>query len=198
MKQRKPQSTFKTSEGLLVEVYRVQAEDAHYLVDLFEHLSTNSRYMRYNQYLAGIAPAIVQSEAEHIALIDSAAGLMLLAFVDLPDQPHAPVAGARYVRTGDPNQAEVAVSVRDDMQHQGIGAQMLLYLAAEARRDGVGTLVGTFQTSNRRIWALLAESPYPSTTVIDGFQTTVSIDLQSIRHAPEAKSSAHLDIQPVR
>lgn len=198
MKHRKSEATFETSEGLLVEVYRVQPEDASYLIDLFEHLSTNSRYMRFNQYLEGVDLVAVQREADQIALLDPAMGLSFLAFADLPGQPDAPIAAARYVRTGEPRQAEASISVRDDMQHQGIGAQMLLYLAAEARRDSVGTLVGTFQTSNRRIWALLAESPYPSTTVIDGFQTAVSIDLQSIRHAPEAKSSAHLDIQPVR
>ncbi|MCA9869528.1 MAG: GNAT family N-acetyltransferase [Anaerolineae bacterium] len=184
MKRRISELTFETSEGLPVEVFRVQPEDAAYLVDLFEHLSTDSRYTRFNQYLAGIDPETVQREAEHIALIDPAVGLAMLAFADLPDQSHAPVAAARYVRTEDPQQAEVSVSVRDDMQHQGIGARMLLSLAAEARRAGICTLIGTFQTSNRRIWALLSESPYQSTTVIDGFHTTVTIDLQSTDRVP--------------
>lgn len=198
MNHRKSEATFVTSEGLSVEVYWVQAEDAPYLIDLFEHLSANSRYMRFNQYLEGVDPAAVQREAELIALIDPAKGLSLLAFADLPEQPDAPVAAARYVRTDQPNQAEVAISVRDDMQHQGIGAQMLLYLAATARRDGIHTLVGTFHTSNRRVWALLAEAPYPSTTAINGFQTTVTVDLQSSRQAPETNGSAPLDIQPAR
>lgn len=193
MEKRKSEFTFETDSGLVIDVYRVQAEDAAYLVDLFEHLSTNSRYMRFNQYLAIVDPEIVQREAEHIALVDAASGLGVLAFADLPDQPHAPVAVARYVRTGTPQQAEVSVSVRDDMQHQGIGGQMLLFLSQEARAAGIRTLIGTFQTGNRRIWALLAESPYQSTTVIDGFQTTVTIDLGSTKVTPDKNHVTQLE-----
>lgn len=189
---------FESNDGLSIEFYRLLPEDAGDLVDLFDHLSTNSRYMRFNQYLASVDPELVRREAEHIALVDPARGVGVLAFADLPDQPHAPVAAARYVLTDDPQQAEVSVSVRDDMQHQGIGAQMLLYLSAEARKAGVRSLIGTFQTSNRRIWALLAESPYQSTTVIDGFQTTVTIDLQTPKRASEPDASAQLITQEMR
>lgn len=193
MKHRTPELQFETSDGLAVEVFRVQAEDVDYLIDLFEHLSTNSRYLRFNQYLSSVDPGIVRREAELIATADPAVSAGWLAFADLPEQPHAPMAGARFVITDDPTRAEVSVSVRDDMQHHGIGAQMLLFLASEARKRGIHTLYGTFQTSNRRIWSLLAESPYQSTTLIDGFQTTVSIDLQSTRQATREKTDAQPD-----
>ena len=198
MKSRKPAYSFESDDGLLVEVYHVEVGDAAYLVDLFDHLSTDSRYMRFNQFLESVDSQIVQREAEHIATVDPARGRSLLAFADLPDQPNAPVAGARYVRTDIPQQAEVSLSVRDDMQHQGIGGHMLLCLFSEALKDGLRTLVGTFQTNNRRIWALLGESPYQSNTVIDGFQTTVTIDLQTLRSRPEEVSMTHLDGQQVR
>lgn len=198
MKNRDCEFKFKTNDDLSIEVHRVQPDDAGYLVDLFEHLSTNSRYTRFNQYLASVDPEIVRREAEHIALVDPARGLGVLALADLPGQSRAPVAAARYIRTDDPQQAEVSVSVRDDMQHQGIGAQMLLYLAAEARKAGVCTLIGTFQTGNRRIWALLAESPYQSTTVIDGFQTTVKIDLQTPKRALNPETSPQLESEEMR
>lgn len=186
MKQRKPELTFFSANGFPIEVYRIQPDDAGFLVDLFEHMSTDSRYMRFNQYLTTVDPEIVRREAEHIAMVDPARGLAVVAFADLPGQPNAPVAGARYVRTQVPEEAEVAVSVRDDMQHQGIGARLLLFLISEARRDGVRALVGTFLTSNRRIWAMLAESPFESTTVIDGFQTSVRIDLEAPPRVSEA------------
>lgn len=198
MNKRKSEYTFETNSGLVIEVYRVRADDAPYLVDLFDHLSTNSRYTRFNQYLASVDPEIVLREAEHIALVDPANGRSMLAFADLPDQPRAPVAVARYIRTSDPQQAEVSVSVRDDMQHQGIGGQMLLILLREAREAGVRTLIGTFQTGNRRIWGLLAESPYQSTTVIDGFQTTVTIDLQSSKGTPQKNGVTQLERQQER
>jgi hypothetical protein len=38
-----------------------------------------------------------------------------------------------------------------------------------------------FHTGNRGLWALLAESPYRSTTKIEGTQTSLVIDLESDR-----------------
>lgn len=194
MQHRKPEFTFKSDAGLLVEVFRLQPEDAAYLVDLFEHMSVTSRYQRFNQYLANVDWQMVEREAEHLSIVDPARGLGLLAFADLPDQPHAPVGGARYVRTEeDEYQAEISVAVRDDLQGQGIGGQLLHNLVLMARAAGVHALVGTFHTANRRIWDLLAESPFQVHTEIDGVQTSLTIDLRSLRSAPadDGMASTH-------
>lgn len=190
MRHREPEHLFTTGTGLSVRVYRLQPEDAQHLVDLFGHLSVTSRYMRFNQYLADVDPQVVLHEAEHLSVLNPDQGLGLLAFADLPDQDNAPVGGARYIRLAeDPLRAEVSVAVRDDVQHQGIGAHLLQLLTLHAQAEGVHALIGNFHTANRRIWALLAESPFLTTTVVDGIQTTVTIDLQTTRQALQEDSA---------
>ena len=67
----------------------------------------------------------------------------LLAFCDMAERPDVPVAAARYVYT-DAGEAEIGISVRDDMQGLGIGTQLMGLLLDEARRAGVERLVALF------------------------------------------------------
>ena len=168
MHHRNAEFEFEAANGLPVRVFRLKPGDGRYLVDLFEHLSATSRYLRFNEYLSNVDPATVLREAEHLSLVDPDQGVALLAFADLPDQPNAAVAGARFILTGQPGEAEVSIAVRDDLHHMGIGRQLLLYLAEVASDADVSRLVASFHTGNRRIWALLAEAPYLSETIRSG------------------------------
>jgi GNAT superfamily N-acetyltransferase len=49
----------------------------------------------------------------------------------------AAVGAARYIRTTDPDTAEVAVAVVDDWQSKGVGTALLELMAAPAREEGV-------------------------------------------------------------
>lgn len=172
---------FFSKEGLNVRVYRLRPEDSDLLIDLFEHLSPSSRYLRFNEYLEHPDPGYVRQEARALAQIDPKRGAAWIAVADLPGQPDAPVAGARYVRTGTPGIAEVSVAVRDDLHHQGIGTELMNFVAQRAKAAGVHQLVASFHTSNRAIWALLVGSSFPVKTEIHGAQTDLVVDLDSIK-----------------
>lgn len=152
--------TFRTRTGLDLFVRPLCLEDAPYLTDLFAHLGPESRYLRFNQALSNPDPALVQAEARRLARVDPEEGAAWLAFADLPGEPHAPLAGARFIRTG-PGVAEASIAVRDDAQRQGIGAVMLDLLVREARRAGIHTLTAVIQYSNNGIWRLLKQSGLP-------------------------------------
>lgn len=169
--------TYKTKSGLEVRVRLLQPEDADHLVNLFEHLSPQSRYFRFNEPLEKPDPELVRREAAVLAQVDPEQGRAWIAFADLPGEPNAPVAGFRFMRTPDPQVAEVSIAVRDDLQRQEVGTRLLRFLAKEARAAGITRLVGTFHSSNRGIWGLLAKSPYPVTTKVYGSETEVSVDL---------------------
>ena len=65
--------------------------------------------------------------------------IVLLAF----DETGAVAAEARAVRhRGDPTSAEVAVTVLDAHQRQGLGSRLLRRLGAAARQQGITQLVG--------------------------------------------------------
>jgi acetyltransferase len=147
--------TFKTKDGMSITVRPLRSEDAPLLVDLFEHMGSDSRFLRFNLSLDHLDSTVLWSEARRMAQLKPGDGAWL-AFADLPDQPQAPVAGVRFVRL-DSETAEAAISVRDDMQNRGVGQGLLVFLLREARAAGLRRLVATVQRINRPLWRLLSK-----------------------------------------
>lgn len=146
--------TFETKKGLTVNVRPIEPEDAPYMVDIFEHMGAESRYNRFLQTADHVDIDRIWLEAEKIADVSQNGHFGYLAFVNLPEQPQAPVAGARYIKISS-TQAEIAVSVRDDMQNMGIGTHLLSMLVQRALDDGIEQLVGTIENNNTGMWAML-------------------------------------------
>jgi len=146
--------TFRTKTGSPIRVRPLVPEDTPYLVDLFENMGQESRYHRFLQTLEHIGMERIWSEAEQIAEGTAINSYGLLAFCDMTERPDVPVAAARYVRT-DAGEAEIGVSVRDDMQNLGIGTQLLGLLFDEARQEEIERLVALFQSENGAIWSML-------------------------------------------
>jgi acetyltransferase len=137
-----------------IKVRPLLPEDAPFLVDLFENMSAESRYSRFLQAVYQVGLERVWTEAETFSHMTQDSGRGLIAFANLPDREDAPVAAARYVRLAD-DQAELAVSVRDDMQNMGIGTYLLARLAEQAEADGIDQLIGAVQNSNAPMWAAM-------------------------------------------
>lgn len=148
------QEQFETKTGLTVHVRPLMAEDAPYLVDLFENMGSESRYNRFLQPADNISIDLVWTEAENIARQTIGENFGLVAFADTDERSEVPVAAARYVKHSS-KQAEIAVSVRDDMQRIGIGSELLRLLIRRAEENGIDHLVGTIQNSNAAMWALM-------------------------------------------
>lgn len=172
--------SFETKNGVVVWVRPLLPQDASYLVNIFEHMSADSRYSRFQQTLNHISPERVRIEAENIAHTPSQIGF--IAFADLPDQLNTPVGAARCVCVGD-GRAETAVSVRDDMQNQGIGAHLLGLLVEEARAQGVKKLLASIQSSNKAIIHILNRLPYAYTRKSIGPDTELELDITSPKPA---------------
>ena len=73
--------------------------------------------------------------------------------------------------------AEVAMSVRDDRQGQGIGKRLLTMVLELAQISGAETVVGTIQNDNEPMWYLFDQLPYPILRTIDGTESEIEIDL---------------------
>jgi RimJ/RimL family protein N-acetyltransferase len=146
--------SYETKTGIIVHARPLQAEDAPYLVDLFENMGPESRYNRFMQAVDHVGIDRVWHEAEQVAHQTNDRSFGLVAFADLPQRHNTPIAAARYVSISS-TQAELAVSVRDDMQHMGIGTWLMEHLMAIAVEHGIEQLVGTIQNGNTAMWALL-------------------------------------------
>jgi GNAT superfamily N-acetyltransferase len=179
--------TFQSKAGLLVRVRPIVPEDAPHLVDLFEHLGPKSRYTRFQRVLDDPDPELVWREAEFLADIEAGTGAAWLAFADLPGAPCAPVASARYIHIP-PDEAEVAIAVRDDLHSTGIGTTFLLYVADQARAAGIRRLLALVQNENLAVWSVLRHSPYPVSLVPQGNYTYLVTDLEAFTETHEVKN----------
>lgn len=172
--------TFHNRDGLLLRIKPLTPADAHYLVDLFEHMGPESRFLRFNLALPNPDPELVWSEARRMAEVDPERDGAWLVFADLPGQPNAPVAGVRYVHLDD-GSAEASLAVRDDMQRKGIGGELLRFLLEQARKNGVQRLVATVQRGNRPIWRLLQSSGLDLEMESEGSFSNIAVDLTQLK-----------------
>lgn len=151
---------FTLHNGKTVTIRPLAASDAPFLIDIFAHLSPESRYKRFNTVLDHAEPAWVAEQAMQIAH-SVHKGKGFLAF-----DGAEPVGGVRYVRV-DADSAEIALSFRDDYQGQGLGTHMLKLLVTTARSEGYTFLVGMVQDGNQGMWALLDKIDEPFTHTHD-------------------------------
>lgn len=189
MKRHRIVRRFFSEEGLDIRIYRLHPDDDDLLIDLFDHMSATSRYQRFNEYLDHPDPDYVRRTARALAEVDPKQGSAWIAVTDLPGQPDAPVAGARFIRTRQPGIAELSIAVRDDLHGQGIGRELMLFAANRAKAQGIHKLAASFHTGNRAIWALIAGSPFAVKTEIHGAQTDLLVDLDSVEIAEMQESA---------
>lgn len=171
--------TFVAKNGLQLTVRPIQPEDAPLLVDLFEHMGPNSRYLRFNQSLNNPDPKLVWAEARRLANFDPEQAGAWLAFADLPGENEAPVAGVRYVRISE-DAAEASLVVRDDLQDIGIGTELARFLVKEARAAGLLRLTASIQAGNRRLWHILHKMDVSYRRELSSGYATVEVELASI------------------
>ncbi len=129
------------ADGLELLLRPVRADDKRRLAQAFERLSPETRYRRFF--------ATVQSLSEQ--------DLRYLTEVDHHDheaiaavnpENGAIVGVARYVRSDDPTEAEVAVVVGDPWQGHGVATALLQRLVARARAEGIDHFVALVMTDN--------------------------------------------------
>lgn len=173
-------SDFESKQGQLIRVRHITPGDAALLVDIFEHMSSDSRYKRFNQSLDSVVPDRVWREATKIVEADTDKKQGLLAFADLPDQAAVPVGAVRFVETG-PAEAEVAISLRDDFQNMGIGTRLMHMLAREARDLGYVTLTASIRNDNPAIWRVFNSLPYEVVRTPEGSFSDITIRLDRPR-----------------
>jgi len=129
----------------------IQADDAERLVGAFERLSARSRYRRF------LAPvnALSETEVRQFTEVDFVDHVAWVA--ELVCEPGRPFAGVgRWIRSrADPAVAELALTVVDAYQRQGLGTALLKLLAEAALQRGVQWFEGTVLGENQPMRALL-------------------------------------------
>jgi len=136
-------------DGSTVLIRPVRSTDAPLLADGFARLSPQSRRMRF----LGTKTTLSAAELRYFTEVDhhdhEAIGALSAA-------DGRGVGIARYVRdAGDPQAAEIAVTIADDWQGQGLGTELLSRLSERARQAGIHRFTALVAADNAAVAGLL-------------------------------------------
>ncbi len=142
----------KLRNGKRIEIRALKPQDRDGLIAAVGRTSSESLYRRFFAARRHFS----ETEESFYLNIDFATHVALIALTDENSQPTI-VGGGRYV-VDEPGQAEVAFTVVDKYQGQGIGSALLRHLALIARDAGLRELVAYVLPDNRAMLKVFEKS----------------------------------------
>jgi RimJ/RimL family protein N-acetyltransferase len=144
--------TVRLKDGVMVLLRLVEPSDKGLLARGMAQLSPRSRYYRF------FAPKNTLSDKDlrYFTEVDGVNHFAVGALKSVSDNNDEGVGVARFVRFAEqPEMAELAITVVDEMQGKGLGYVLLLRLIAAARERGILNLHADVLADNKRMLALL-------------------------------------------
>ena len=136
----------RTRTGIKLEVRPIRPDDADELRRGYAELSDESKRARFHT----AAHELSEGQVQYLTDVDHEIHEALVAITETKDDGRG-VAVARYVRLDDePEVAEVAITVADEFQDQGVGSAVFDELSQLAYRRGVRWFRGWVLPSNRK------------------------------------------------
>src|SRR5258705_13547605 len=136
-------------DGSQVLIRPVQSTDAPLLADGFTRLSATSRWMRFLTPKKELTPA----ELKYLTDLDHHDHEALGA---LDHGDGRGVGIARYIRhAGEPDTADIAVTIVDDWQGRGLGPELLARLSGRALHEGIRRFTALVAAENVAVAPLL-------------------------------------------
>ncbi len=140
------------SDGGVVHLRPVRADDGPGLVAMHDRTSDRSKYLRYFQMVSRLSPA----QLDLFLGADQINSICLVA--QLGDDLIA--AGTFYRDERHPDAAEVAFLVEDAQQSRGLGSILLEHLTAAARERGIREFTAEVLTENRPMIKVFLDAGY--------------------------------------
>jgi acetyltransferase len=138
-------SDWKMKDGAAVRIRPIRPEDEPLMIGFHEHLSDRSVYFRYFQPLQ-LAQRTLHERLLHMCFIDYDREIALVA--KRPGTGGELLAIARMSKVHGTNSAELSLIVRDDVQRQGIGTELVRRMIDVARAEKLGKLVANTLAEN--------------------------------------------------
>jgi GNAT superfamily N-acetyltransferase len=149
-----PGRSYRLRDGTRVRLRVIGPADRARLVAGFARLSPETRYRRFFSALPRMPEALLTRLLDTDGWNHLAIGAERLRADGSAEE--ALVGVARFIRSADaPERAETAVTVIDELQHQGLGTLLLEALADAARARGVRRFSARVLASNAPMKALL-------------------------------------------
>lgn len=129
--------------------------DGPLLVDLFNKLSSQSIYLRFLSPLHALPEDLIH----HFTHIDYHNDFALVAVIE-EDGKDAIIAVGRYAYDPQDHYTDLAIAVRDDWQHVGLGKSLLAKTVAIGKEHGITRFVSVISPENHIIRQVLRNLGY--------------------------------------
>jgi RimJ/RimL family protein N-acetyltransferase len=158
-------------DGRRVEIRALKPQDRAGLMNAVAQMSEEALYRRF------FAPkrSFTEKEIDFYVNVDFVNHVALVAVVDEPGGP-AIAGGGRYI-VSEPGRAEVAFSVDDAHQGQGIASALMRHLVTIARAADLAELHAEVLPDNASMLAVFARSGLPMRQRRDGGVVHVALAL---------------------
>jgi acetyltransferase len=139
--------TFALTSGEDVMIRPIRPEDEPMLVEFHQHLSEHSVYMRYAGSLK-LSQRVSHDRLARMCFIDYDREMALVVERGRADGTRQIIAVGRLTRIRGTDDGEFAMVIRDDMQRQGIGKELLSRLLDVGRAEGMRRVIAEILAQN--------------------------------------------------
>lgn len=152
--------TDKLKDGTAVTIRAVRPDDRRRFIDAFKNLKRESVYTRFFRFKNELTDEELKTAAE----VDFEKTVALVVTIPDTQGDEIIIAGGRYILYDSPEDsrsAEIAFTVEEDYQGQGIASRILRHLIHIAREKGVSQFKAEVLPENRAMLAVFARSGLP-------------------------------------
>ncbi len=168
-------AAWKMKDGTDLTIRPIRPEDEPLMIQFHERLSDRSVYLRYFQPLK-LSQRTAHERLTRICFIDYDREMALVAVQRLPDGSHVVLGVGRLSKLHGRDEAEIAVLVGDEYQHQGLGTELVSRLLKIGRDEKLRRVGSTMLGMNREMRAICNRL---------GFQLDVDMEEDVVKAAAE-------------
>jgi acetyltransferase len=140
-------------DGTKLTIRPIRPEDEPLMIDFHHKLSDRSVYLRYFQPLK-LTQRTAHERLTRICFIDYDREMALVAQRETPEGAGEIIAVGRLSKLHGFSEAEIAVLVRDEFQHKGLGTELVSRLMKVAQDEKLQAVSSTMLGINREMRAI--------------------------------------------
>ena len=145
--------TIALGDGSHYLIRPVQSNDREGIIELFNHLSPESRYLRFAHAISKLPDDFL----DDILHLDYTKEMALLATVTNQFGAEEIIGIARYVTPPNQNNCEFSLSVSDSHAAHGVGTHLMLDLIQHAKENAIQEMIGYVLSKNLRMLNLVSD-----------------------------------------
>lgn len=176
--------SFELDDGTVLRLRPILPSDAQHLGEEIERADAETLYMRF------FTPKVHIDDARlrYLTEVDYVHRLAVVVFVDESGEEGEGVAIARYEGKPGSDRAEVAVTVKPEWRHAGLGKRLVGVLEQAALQRGIGTFEAMYLGNNEGAAGLMRATGFSVERVDSGIVTVTKplVSVHSGRSDPQS------------